>query len=134
MGLYEIRKIFGKKEMKQYIFHYIRNKEKAPYMGSRFGQDIEPKGKYIGIMSRKDIESFINYLPEKLRKNYETGIVEFKNPLFIEHENWKLVLSKMYGNKKKRKLSIAIINDGYDGIITLDKHGIVETVDLASFK
>lgn len=120
--------------MKGYIFYYLRNKEKAPYLGSRFEQDIEPRGRYISIMSKKEIENFIEYLPVELRKNYEAGTVEFHNPLFIEHDNWKLELSKIYKNKKGRRLSLAIIQDGYDGIITLDKGEIIETVDLINFK
>lgn len=120
--------------MQKYIFYYLRNKEKAPYLGSRFNQDIEPKGKYISIMSKNEIENFIKYLPTKLRKNYETGIVEFYNPFFIEHDNWKIKLSKIYKNKKGRSLSLAIIQSGYDGIITLDKNEIVETVILSNFK
>ena len=120
--------------MKKYIFYYLRNKEKAPYMGGRFGQDVEPKGKYISIMSKKEIENFIEYLPTELRKNYETGMIEFRNPFFIEHDNWKLKLSKIYKNKKGRKLTLAIVRDGYDGIITLYRNEIGETVDLTNFK
>ena len=120
--------------MKKYIFYYLRNKKKAPYLGSRFGQDIEPKGKYISIMSKKEIENFMEYLPVELRKNYETGKIAFCNPFFIEHDDWKLKLSKVYGNKKGRRLTLAIIRDGYDSIITLNRNEIVEAVDFTNFK
>ena len=107
---------------------YIRNTEKAPKMGNRFGQDIEPAGKYINLMEKGQ-----SYIPE----GWEVGKVKFNNPLIIDwgggygdKTNWKNVLSERYGRKTGKQLSQAIVNDGYDGIITLDKGKPSEVVQL----
>ena len=110
---------------------YIRNKEKAKYYGSRFGQDIEPHGKYISPIDNEN-HPLAKEQPEK----YETGIIHFKNPLVIKSDEndptvgWKKKLSLAYSGKKKHHLSRAIANDGYDGIITTNKYGPSETVSL----
>jgi len=101
-------------------FDYIHNKEKSPYMGSRFGQDKEPAGQYIQTKPR----TFKNIV------NWETGTVAFQNPIVIdwgggygEDTNWKNILSKKYGGKTGKKLSAALIADGHDGVVTIGKHG-----------
>jgi hypothetical protein len=111
---------------------YIRNIEKAPKMGNRFGQDIEPAGKYINLMEKGQ-----SYIPE----GWEVGKVKFNNPLIIDwgggygdKTNWKNVLSERYGRKTGKQLSQAIVNDGYDGIITLDKGKPSEVVQLTDIK
>jgi len=100
-------------------FHYGRNTEKAPDMGSEFGQDIEPAGRYINSVSKKN-----KLGPDS---GFEYGDQEFKNPLVIdsvgsygEKGNWKNVLSDRYGATGE-KLTKAIREDGYDGIITTDE-------------
>lgn len=116
-------------------FKYIHNNEKAPYMGERFGQHLEPAGKYI---QKKYPSSDISKMP-----NMEEGEVIFKNPLVIEWgggygeaDNWKQVLSSKYDGKTGQELSRAIKADGYDGIVTWDKkyNEPSEIVDLRKIK
>lgn len=129
---------YGKEEVKYETgkpieLSYIRNKEKSPNMGERFGQHIEPSGRYI----TERPSTFIG----RDFPNMEEGKVSFKNPLVInwgggysEPTNWKQVLSNQYGDKKGRVLSKAIAKDGHDGIITMDDKGNTsEIVDLSSF-
>ena len=103
---------------KPVTFDYVHNKEKSPYLGSRFGQDIEPHGKYILEKTKgSDYERF----PER----WETGTITFKNPLVIKIENtvqWKKDLVKATG-KKGKKLTDFLIDEGYDGIVTVYEDG-----------
>lgn len=103
---------------KPVTFDYAHNKEKSPYLGSRFGQDIEPHGKYILEKTKgSDYERF----PER----WETGTITFKNPLVIKIENtvqWKKDLVKATG-KKGKKLTDFLIDEGYDGIVTVYEDG-----------
>jgi hypothetical protein len=106
-------------------YHYTHSIEPAPDRGKEFAQDIEPSGKYIAPSSEK--------LPKL--KGLEKGIVEFKNPLVLEHKTtrhggWKTDLSNMYDGKTGTELTEAILNDGHDGIITLDGDRISEGVIL----
>ncbi len=112
---------------------YVRNKERAPKRGMRFGQDIEPSGRYMNLVKNLDI------VPKELEK----GTITFKSPLVIEwngygENGWKAKLSKQYGGLTGDSLSQAIANDGYDGIITYSKNqkGIAtdEVVDLTHLK
>lgn len=99
-------------------FNYVKNLEKAPQLGARFQQDIEPHGRYMSMHSKS-----ATVLP-----NFEYGTVKFKNPLVInfsttnggyDENNWKYKLSNYY-KKKGKALSTALKKDGYDGIITVD--------------
>jgi hypothetical protein len=101
---------------KEFTFQYIRNTEKAPDMGSRFGQDTEPSGRYMQVGS-----------PTKT-PGMESGKISFKNPLVMdwgggygEVTNWKNVLRDRYNNKTGRSLSDAIREDGHDGIVTVSE-------------
>lgn len=82
--------------------------------GEDYGQDLEPAGEYMNF---DDSEYKIN-LP-----NYEYGTIHFENPLILEWKNtrstgWKKDLSEMFGNKKGKALSKAIIKAGYDAVMT----------------
>ena len=117
---------------------FIRNLGKTPHYGSRFGQDIEPHGTYITPMDRvhepHELTAHKNGKPTQ-----ESGEVHFKNPLVIRSDDndptvgWKKRLQAHY-NKKGRSLSKAIIKHGHDGIITVNKYGPSETVNLQTFK
>lgn len=112
---------------------YGRNLEKSPYLGSEYAQDIEPSGEYMIIVK-----------PEWRLKNvskYEYGEITFNNPFIIEfettkHGGWKTKLSERYKGKKNKKLSNAIIKDGYDAIVTVDSEmgNFVEIVNLKGIK
>lgn len=103
-------------------FEYVRNTEKAPKLKAgqedTYAQRIEPAGRY---MNEKETSSVPDHL--------ETGSVKFENPLVIEHgegysniSNWKRQLSAAYGGKTGRALSMAILKDGHDGIVTIGRH------------
>ena len=107
-----------------YKFCYVRNTESAPDMGSRFGQDIEPKGIYINLMSECG-----SSVPE----GWETGTVTFENPLVLDwvgtgHGGWKSDLSAMFDNKTGQKLTNAIVEQGFDGVITIEDGESMECV------
>ena len=115
---------------------FMRNTISAPRT-SGFGQDIEPHGRYMSerFQSEEDVKRLNNRFAD-----YATGEHSFEKPLVLpfgggydEATNWKRVLSEHYG-KKGKALSRAILADGYDGIITHDKHGTSEIVDLSPLR
>jgi hypothetical protein len=104
---------------KPFEFFSIRNKEKSPFLGSRFGQDIEPHGKYMTESTPSAAEN--------LDARFEKGVVRFENPLVVdfgggygEASNWKNVLSNQFEGKTGFELSQAIRNVGHDGIVTVE--------------
>lgn len=112
-------------------FDYIRNTEKAPYLGERFQQDIEPAGKYILFVDR--LATPIEYFDKVAPGKWESGTASFKNPLVIrltkpdegpiyDESSWKAQLHRAYG-KKGKALTKALIKDGYDGVITISMAG-----------
>jgi len=107
-------------------FKYARNPERAPEMGGRFQQDIEPRGRYV-------------VKADQAPEGWESGEMMFRNPLVLpwgkgyDDSSWKVALSKRYGGKTGEDLSRAIAEDGYDGIVTMDKYGTSEIVDLSEF-
>jgi hypothetical protein len=99
---------------------YLHNTEKSPDMGSRFGQDIEPSGKYVTLISDKRQN-------ETLLPNMERGLANIKNPLVLEwtgyeEDGWKQRLSNQYNGKTGMELTKALVNDGYDAVITVSEH------------
>jgi len=119
---------------KAVTFNYAHNNQSAtkiygkPKKDSNFGRYFEPSGEYV---------SAIGKIPNKSEQfdNMEYGTITFKNPLVIKNNslNWKEQLSKTFGNKRGKNLSIAVINAGYDGIVTVDKYGTSEIVNLQTF-
>lgn len=119
-------------------FPFIRNTAKSPYFGDRFQQDIEPAGRYMLFRSRA----------VKPQDGWEAGVVTFKSPLvlllntdpdgpYYNETSWKARLQRIYGHAGK-KLTRALLADGYDGIVTVTcprQRGIEcetrEIVDLA---
>lgn len=86
-----------------------------------FSQRLEPWGRYMS----PDHEDAI------LRPGWERGEAEFDNPLYLDHAygDWKRHLSDQYG-LTGHELSDALLADGYDGVITGDRYGIGEMVDI----
>lgn len=109
-------------------FSFIHNTDSAtalfgkPKKGDRFQRDLEPSGRYVVAG-----EPYAN-MPAKLT----TGKLTFQNPLVIKAENWKQALFDHYGKRGKR-LSEALIADGYDGVVTVDSYGTSEILDLTTF-
>ena len=99
------------------MFPYLRNKEKAPYLGERFDQHIEPTGRYLihDTARRKPSET------------WEQGVIQFDNPLVIEwvgtqgEDGWKQRLSRFY-DATGVVLTDRIMDDGFDAIVTVEEH------------
>lgn len=110
-------------------FRFVRNTEKSPNFGSRFGQDIEPAGRYL--LHNED--------PGDLARGWETGVVALKSPLVLPltgdpsaiygPEGWKARLSSATG-KRGRALSADLVRRGYDGIVTVDQDGYTREIVL----
>lgn len=118
---------------KLHHFYYNRNKESSKLYkhNEDYGQDIEPHGEYMNIDDTTRLKA-----PDD---KWETGTISFKNPLFMEHKDtsshgWKKDLSKKFGGKVGKELSEAIKKAGHDAIITKDKYGYNETVNLNGMK
>ena len=120
-------------------FEYIRNTERAPAMGARFQQDIEPVGRYMTAKSPG----------AKAIGTMEVGTVKFTSPLIVEwntekdggydETGWKASLSKSFGGLTGIQLSNAIKNSGYDAVVTVSKQKsgqqyVSEIVDLTDPK
>jgi hypothetical protein len=100
--------------------HYVRNTQKSPpaQLGDKYQQRIEPAGRYL-----------LHTSEPSLAKGWENGTVRFKNPLVLyfnlgdglyDEQSWKKQLERHY-KKRGKALSRAIVADGYDGVITVDK-------------
>lgn len=109
---------------------YTRNTEGAA--------QYAPGGRYNEVVpGRYMVERPEGYQSPDAR--WEQGEVSFRNPLVIETrsddpssaDNWKNILKAKYG-KTGKALSDALRQDGYDGIITHDKYGTGEIVDLST--
>lgn len=113
-------------------FKYLRGTEKAPNFGPRFGQDIEPTGKYL--LHNPQGESWVEGNPRR----WEAGEVAFENPLVLRlstdgdtygPNGWKARLCQAFKAKRKA-LACKLRRAGYDGIVTCDDGGTREIVDL----
>lgn len=102
------------------VFEYMRNLERAPYFGGQFQQDIEPAGRYMLLHTRG-----ASRLP-----GWEFGTTHFDKPLVLafntdgsnqvyDENSWKTQLQRAYG-KRGRSLSRRLLDDGYDGIVTVE--------------
>lgn len=92
----------------------LKNKEKAPYLGEKFAQDVEPSGYYA-------IQKEVTHMDDN--ENYETVVASIKNPLIIDIADdlikYKRDLSSKY-NTKGKNLTKKLLKEGYDAIITTD--------------
>lgn len=91
-----------------------KNMEKAPYLGSRFGQDVEPKGTYV-------TNHTVN------APNYKNGKAYLAKPLFINVNSDTLIeykrdLAKKY-KAKGQALTNKLMAEGYDALITVYDNG-----------
>lgn len=98
--------------------------------GSTYGQNIEPAGEYMSMDTSQGKHKIAGY---------EYGTILFKKPLVLEHINtgdtgWKKTVSDMYNGLTGKKLTDALIEDGYDAIVTYDKYGYNEIVNLNGTK
>jgi len=119
---------------KPVTFQYMRSKAKAPSLGAKFQQDIEPAGRYL--IHNEDPGS-------RAEERWEIGKITLQHPLVIkfnpvnnvsyDEDSWKANLAQHYG-KTGKALSKAIVDDGYDGIVTVGQGPYTkEIVDLTMF-
>lgn len=99
-------------------FQYFRNPQRAPNLGARFGQDIEPAGRYMQHAS-----SGVN-VEGLQRDGWEVGRQPFKMPLVLLFtgygpDGWKARLHRAFGGLVGADLSRALQRIGFDGIVTL---------------
>lgn len=98
------------------------------YMGSMFGQDVEPKGYYC-------IEQENTLMADDPHHEFRT--VHIQKPIVICTDNdkgvqWKYDLSEMFGGSIGKRLSNKLIRQGFDAIITVDGKG--NTWEIVLFK
>jgi len=136
------KEITGKSTVTQYgndfetgkpvTFNYAHNTFSAtklfgkPNKDSQFNRGYEPSGEYV---------TAIDEVPSEKQKGYEYGSITLNNPLVIENDslNWKKSLSNSFGGLTGKKLSLAIINAGYDGVVTTDGAYTSEIINLQTF-
>jgi hypothetical protein len=96
------------------VINITKNTEPAPYLGSGFGQDVEPKGTYV-LQGKIDVEGYVN------------GKANLKKPLFVDVTDntlieYKRELASKY-KAKGQKLTNKLMELGYDSIITVKENG-----------
>jgi len=120
---------------KPVTFQYLRGRDKAPFFGPTYQQDIEPAGRYL--IHNEDPG-------DRAEDRWEVGQITFHNPLVIkfnpvddvsyDENSWKARLAKHY-KKIGKNLSKAIVSDGYDGVVTVGQGPYTkEIVDLTMFR
>lgn len=104
-------------------FPYLRNNGGMRHVPG-FDQETEPWGRYMS----PDADE--HHLP--LQQGWERGQVDFDNPLYVPHNYgaWKQELSQAHGGLTGQALSDALLAKGHDGVVTHDKYGIGEIVDI----
>jgi hypothetical protein len=95
-----------------------------PKKGDQFQRDLEPSGRYVVQVPDATKVDTTN--------GRESGQLTFNNPLVLNAETWKKDLAAHY-KKTGKRLSQALIADGYDGVVTVDKYGTSEILDLTTF-
>ena len=108
---------------------YTHRQQPRVDMGTQFGQHIEPHGMYVvhghhGQEGEHE-ESSLGNEPFTVKTIH--GIIKINNPLVVQHggygENgWKQRLVNLYNGKIGEELSMAIMEDGHDAIITVDSY------------
>lgn len=110
---------------------YVRvPNQNTQHYGSTYGQNIEPAGEYMSMDTMQGKNKI---------DGYEYGTIQFKKPLVLEHidtsdKGWKKTVSDMYNGLTGKKLTKALIKDGYDAIVTYDDYGYNEIVNLNGTK
>lgn len=104
----------------------MKNTQKAPKMGSSYGQDVEPAGFYC-TQFKPDLQKSIIKLD-----NYKIFEYTIRNPLVIDVDDnnlieWKRDLAKLYKAKGKA-LTNKLKTKGYDAIVTVDGNDTGEII------
>lgn len=124
-------------------FTFLRHKESAvnihgkPAPDARFDRGYEPSGRYVNAAKS---DALAREQPDK----YESGTLTLARPIVMdggeygEPSSWKRSLSAAFGGLRGKRLSAAIIDAGYDGVITVatGRNGqryATEILDLTTF-
>lgn len=104
------------------------NTDKSPVKFKSMAQDIEPHGVYYIVLDK---------MPGYKTPGWVYKEIEFINPLIVEYNNtgregWKNDISIQF-KAKGRKLSLKLINAGFDAIITKSGNEYNEIVSLQEF-
>ena len=114
---------------------FVRNTESAtdlfgkPDKDSPYDRGYEPAGEYFTPTDTV----------QSVSGNMVSGTHKFKNPLVLnegeygKQSSWKRGLSREFGNLTGGELTQAVIDQGYDAIITIGKYGPSEAVNLETF-
>jgi hypothetical protein len=117
-------------------FEYMHNPKSSRSFKTNqyFGQNIEPAGRYLTYIAPKE--------EGRLPEGWQQGLFKFEKPLsvpwgstgdYAHPDNWKKKLSEAFGGKTGKRLSQAVRDKGFDGIVTYDKYGPSEIVDLTMY-
>jgi len=112
-------------------FRYAHNTESAtdifgvPSKESPYGRGYEPSGQYVTVISDTQKKTDA--------PNMTYGRATLNNPLVIENTGWKQALSEAYKGKTGKRLSAALIADGFDGVVTIDNGHTSEVLNLTNF-
>jgi hypothetical protein len=125
---------------KPVAFPFMHSTGSAPYLGARFGQDIEPAGFYLLYDTAHSADHPV--------PGWEYGEIAFDSPLVLSMttpkdlmepiygpHGWKARLHQEYDGLTGIDLSIALLADGYDAVVTVwvqdgKPSGTREIVDL----
>lgn len=117
-------------------FEFVRNTEKAPNLGPRFQQDIEPAGFYVQHACG---------FSQDLARGWVRGVLTLESPLVLSFSDpvdaleplygphsWKAELQRAF-RARGRALSRKLVAAGYDGVVTVRDGDTSEVVSLRSF-
>jgi len=111
-------------------FRYVHNDEKAPNVGARFGQNVEPSGFYV------------QHVPDSgssLPRGWSSGTATLEHPLVLVESldpdaiygptGWK---ARLHAATKKRRqaLSRYLMSLGFDSVVPVRGDGTTEIVIL----
>jgi len=103
-----------------------------PKRDSGFSRWYEPSARYINAVSENEYK--------RGHGSIEYGTITFNNPLVMMNDSlhWKESLSEKYSNKRGKNLSQALIDDGIDGVVTVEEDSsgglyTSEIIDLVTF-
>lgn len=99
-------------------FRYVHNDEKAPKLGARFGQDIEPAGFYVQHVAEASAPP----------RGWSTGSATLEHPLVLVEsydpgaiygpQGWKARLTAAT-KKRGRALSRYLLSLGFDSVVAV---------------
>ena len=98
-------------------FPFLHNPDPAPRCGCRYGQDLEPAGRYCLFAADAGVTA------HAASHGWDVGRAELLNPIVLEWvgyggDGWKARLSRACGRKTGKSLSKFLVASGYDSVVT----------------